>query len=101
MKLKRILDWLDRELEAGRFDDVSNNGLQVEGPAEVAKVAFAVDASLESVNAAAHCGAQLAAGAKFCSACGQRTASACSKCGADLAPGAKFCANCGQAADAP
>ena len=59
MKLKRILDWLDRELEVGRFDDVSNNGLQVEGPAEVAKVAFAVDASLESVNAAAHCGAQL------------------------------------------
>ena len=59
MTLKRLLDWLDRELEVGRFDDVSNNGLQVAGPEEVAKVAFAVDASLESVKAAAACGAQL------------------------------------------
>ena len=59
MTLKKILDWLDRELETARFDDVSNNGLQVAGPEEVAKVAFAVDASLESVKAAAACGAQL------------------------------------------
>ena len=59
MTLKKILDWLDRELETARFDDVSNNGLQVAGPKEVAKVAFAVDASLESVKAAAACGAQL------------------------------------------
>ncbi len=59
MKLKRILDWFDRELEVGRFDDVSNNGLQVAGPEDVTKVAFAVDASLESVRAAAECGAQL------------------------------------------
>ena len=58
MMLKRLLDWLDRELEVGRFDDVSNNGLQVAGPEEVSKVAFAVDASLESVKAAAACGAQ-------------------------------------------
>jgi len=59
MKIKSILDWLDRKLEVGRFDDVSNNGLQVAGPKDVAKVAFAVDASLESVKAAAACGAQL------------------------------------------
>ena len=59
MTTKRILDWLDRELEVGKFDDVSNNGLQVAGPAKVAKVAFAVDASLESVKAAVACGAQL------------------------------------------
>lgn len=59
MKLKRILDWLDRTLEVKRFDDVSNNGLQVEGANEVAKVAFAVDASLASVRAAAASGAQL------------------------------------------
>ena len=59
MTLKRMLDWFDRELEVGRFDDVSNNGLQVAGPEEVAKVAFAVDASLESVKTAAACGAQL------------------------------------------
>ena len=59
MKVKRILDWLDRELEVGTFDDVSNNGLQVAGPEEVTKVAFAVDASLESVKAAEACGAHL------------------------------------------
>ena len=59
MKLKRILDWLARELEIAKFDDVSNNGLQVAGPEDVTKVAFAVDASLESVKAAAASGAQL------------------------------------------
>ena len=59
MTLRRILDWLDRELEVGRFDDVSNNGLQVAGPDEVDRVAFAVDASLESVKAAVAGGAQL------------------------------------------
>ena len=59
MKLGRILDWLGRELEVGKFDDVSNNGLQIEGPDEVDKVAFAVDASLESVKAAVAMGAQL------------------------------------------
>ena len=59
MKLKRILDWFARELEITKFDDVSNNGLQIAGPSDVTKVAFAVDASLESVKAAAACGAQL------------------------------------------
>ena len=59
MKLKRILDWLDRELDVGKFDDVSNNGLQVEASGEVGRVAFAVDASLESVRNAAKSGAQL------------------------------------------
>lgn len=59
MKLRQILDWLGRELEIGKFDDVSNNGLQIDGPEEVGKVAFAVDASLESVKAAVAAGAQL------------------------------------------
>ena len=59
MKLKELLDWFGRELEIGKFDDVSNNGLQIDGPEEIAKVAFAVDASLESVNAAIAAGAQL------------------------------------------
>ena len=59
MQLRKILDWIDRELEVGKFDDVSNNGLQVAGPDEVSKVAFAVDASLASVKAAATCGAEL------------------------------------------
>jgi putative NIF3 family GTP cyclohydrolase 1 type 2 len=59
MELKELLDWFGRELEIGKFDDVSNNGLQIDGPTEIAKVAFAVDASLESVNAAVAAGAQL------------------------------------------
>ena len=59
MKIERILDWLARELEIAKFDDVSNNGLQIAGPPDVTKVAFAVDASLESVKAAAASGAQL------------------------------------------
>ena len=59
MKIKRILDWFAQELEIAKFDDVSNNGLQIAGPSDVTKVAFAVDASLESVKAAAACGAQL------------------------------------------
>ena len=52
MKLNKILDWIGRELEVSRFDDVSNNGLQIDGPEEISKVAFAVDASLSSVKAA-------------------------------------------------
>jgi putative NIF3 family GTP cyclohydrolase 1 type 2 len=59
VKLKRILDWLGKELETSKFDDVSNNGLQIDGLDEVSKVAFAVDASLESVKAAIDAGAQL------------------------------------------
>jgi len=60
MKLERILEWIDRLLATGSFDDVSNNGLQVARTGdEVKKVAFAVDASLASVRAAAAAGAQL------------------------------------------
>ena len=60
MKLKRILDWIDGLLECGKFDDVSNNGLQIARRGEeVDKVAFAVDGSVKSVKAAAAAGAQL------------------------------------------
>ena len=59
MTLEKIVGWLDRALEIDRFDDVSNNGLQVAGPSRVSKVAFAVDASLASVEAAVASGAQL------------------------------------------
>jgi membrane protease subunit (stomatin/prohibitin family) len=42
------------------------------------------------------CGAQLHAGAKFCSECGSKQEPGkCSKCQADLAAGAKFCNECG------
>ena len=60
MKIGKILAWIDRTLDVRSFDDVSNNGLQLarEGE-EVGKVAFAVDASAASVNAAAAAGAEL------------------------------------------
>ena len=65
MKLERIISWLDKTLKVADFDDVSNNGLQVgreEGKGkreEVRTVAFAVDASVRAVEAAAKAGAQL------------------------------------------
>ena len=72
MKLEKILAWLDRTLKVADFDDVSNNGLQLDrfparstkhqplGTAhEVRVVAFAVDASVRAVEAAAKAGAQL------------------------------------------
>ena len=65
MKIEKIISWLDRTLKVADFDDVSNNGLQVgreEGRGmrdEVKVVAFAVDASVRAVEAAAKAGAQL------------------------------------------
>jgi len=65
MKLEKIVSWLDRMLNVAAFDDVSNNGLQVARSevkgqrSEVKVVAFAVDASVKSVKAAAKAGAQL------------------------------------------
>ena len=65
MKLEKVISWLDRTLRVSSFDDVSNNGLQVgreEGRGkreEVKVVAFAVDASVRAVEAAAKAGAQL------------------------------------------
>ena len=65
MKLEKIISWLDRTLKVADFDDVSNNGLQVErergtGNGEQVKVvAFAVDASVKAVEQAAKAGAQL------------------------------------------
>ena len=60
MKLEKIVAALDKLLEVDKFDDVSNNGLQVANSSrEVKRVAFAVDASLKSVRAAAKAGTQL------------------------------------------
>ena len=56
----RIVEWLDRTLETKRFDDVSNNGVQVASSGgEARTVAFAVDASVRAVEAAARAGAGL------------------------------------------
>ena len=63
--MKKITDWLDKTLNVAAFDDVSNNGLQVErepgtgNGEEVKTVAFAVDASVRAVEAASKAGAQL------------------------------------------
>ena len=65
MKLERITAWLDKTLKVADFDDVSNNGLQVEreqgtgNREQVRTVAFAVDASVKAVEAAAKADAQL------------------------------------------
>ena len=56
----RIVEWLDRTLEAKRFDDVSNTGVQVAcSGGEARTVAFAVDASVRAVEEAAAAGARL------------------------------------------
>ncbi len=57
---KAVTDWLDATLDVASFDDVSNNGVQVDrvGDRDVRRVAFAVDASLAAVRAAAAAGAQ-------------------------------------------
>ncbi len=50
---------LDEELHLTAFHDVSNNGLQIENVGEITRVATAVDASLETFEAAVAQGAQM------------------------------------------
>ena len=59
MKRDDLVRWLDETLAIHDFDDPSLNGLQVEGAADVAKVAVAVDASLSTFEQAADVGADL------------------------------------------
>ena len=74
MKLEKIISWLDKTLKVADFDDVSNNGLQIDrlslpsigqspnpksNNQTISTVAFAVDASVRAVEAAAKAGAQL------------------------------------------
>ena len=60
METEKVIGWLDRVLEPWKFDDVSNNGLQIgRSPGAIKAVAFAVDASVEAVQAAAQAGAQM------------------------------------------
>lgn len=55
-----VAGWLDAELRLADFHDVSHNGLQLgDADAPLSSVAFAVDASVRSVCAAAASGAQL------------------------------------------
>lgn len=60
MKLRQIERWIERELEFEKFDDVSNNGLQIAREGDDIKViAFAVDGSVAAIKGAAKAGAQL------------------------------------------
>ena len=58
-KIKDITDFISGELEIASYQDVSLNGLQVEGRLEVSKIAAAVDAGLSVVDEAARLGAQI------------------------------------------
>lgn len=60
MKQEKITAWIAKTLDVASFDDVSNNGVQIARRGEdVRKVAFAVDASAQSVADAVAAGAQL------------------------------------------
>ena len=60
MQRDDLVRWLDQYLDLDAFaDDASLNGLQVEGSAEVQKVAVAVDASLMAIEQAADAGADM------------------------------------------
>lgn len=57
MKRMELAAWLDTYLQIDAFQDPSLNGLQVEGTADVTKVAVAVDSSLSTFEQAADIGA--------------------------------------------
>ncbi len=59
MTCHEIAALLDAELRLNAFKDVSNNGLQLENRGEIFSVATAVDASIETFEAAALRGAQM------------------------------------------
>jgi len=59
MKREKLITYLDDFLRINDFDDASQNGLQVEGPDEVTKVAFAVDGCQASFEQAVEEEAQL------------------------------------------
>ncbi|UFA49711.1 Nif3-like dinuclear metal center hexameric protein [Deinococcus radiophilus] len=54
-----LIQWLNDYLDTDAFDDVSLNGLQIEGRDTVTRVAASVDTSLRSLQAAADAGADL------------------------------------------
>jgi len=55
----KLVRYLDDYLKIGAIPDKSLNGLQVEGRARIHRAAFAVDASLEAIRAAARIGAEI------------------------------------------
>jgi dinuclear metal center YbgI/SA1388 family protein len=59
VKRTEIVTWLNKELRIAEIEDVSCNGLQVEGTDVIARVGLAVDASLEAYQAAAEQNCQM------------------------------------------
>lgn len=59
MDRDELVSYLDGYLTIKEIKDISNNGLQVEGGDEVKKIAFGVDACLESFRRAQDAGAQM------------------------------------------
>jgi len=59
MNRDELVQYLDSYLRVGEIEDASQNGLQVEAPGNVRKVAVAVDASLAAFQQAVAVGAQL------------------------------------------
>ncbi|MCX7854709.1 MAG: Nif3-like dinuclear metal center hexameric protein [Anaerolineae bacterium] len=59
METRELITYLDEYLRVREIEDTSQNGLQVEGPAEVRKVAFAVDACQAAADGAVAARAQL------------------------------------------
>lgn len=57
--LRSLAQYLDQYLNVAAIPDRSLNGLQVEGAGRVRRAAFAVDASLSAVRAAARSGAEI------------------------------------------
>lgn len=59
MKRTELVAWLDDFLDINAYDDVSLNGLQIEGADEITKVAVAVDSSLATFQQATELGADM------------------------------------------
>ncbi len=59
MKRREMVDYLNGFMRVAEIGDASLNGLQVQGPEEISKIAFAVDYSSRAAQRAAKAGAQL------------------------------------------
>ncbi|QDA30502.1 Nif3-like dinuclear metal center hexameric protein [Thermococcus indicus] len=59
MNRDELVAFLDEYLQISAYPDKSSNGLQVEGKAEVERVAFAVDTTLRTIERAAKAGADM------------------------------------------
>ncbi|NJE30206.1 Nif3-like dinuclear metal center hexameric protein [Thermococcus sp. 18S1] len=59
MNRDELVAFLDDYLQISTYPDKSSNGLQVEGKAEVERVAFAVDTTLRTIGRAAKAGADM------------------------------------------